>query len=89
MKEKHCQSCGMPMNTEDAVYGANADGSKSEDYCEHCFTNGKFPNEDCTMEQMIEFCIPFVVEANPSMNEAAARECLQEFIPTLKRWRVK
>ena len=77
------------MNTEDAVYGANADGSKSEDYCEHCFTKGKFTNEDCTMEQMIEICIPFVVEDMPDMSQDEAKIMLQEFMPTLKRWRVK
>ena len=87
MNEKHCQSCGMPMNTEDAVYGTNADGSKSEDYCEHCYANGKFTGVDCTMEQMIEECIPYVIEDKPNMSEDDVRKMLTEFYPTLKRWR--
>ena len=86
MNEKHCQSCGMPMCGE-AVYGTNADGSKSEDYCEHCFANGKFTGDDCTMEQMIEECIPYVIEDKPNMSEDDVRKMLQEFMPTLKRWK--
>ena len=31
MKQKFCQSCGMPLTEE--VLGTNADGSKNEDYC--------------------------------------------------------
>ena len=31
MKQKLCQSCGMPLTEE--VLGTNADGSKNEDYC--------------------------------------------------------
>jgi hypothetical protein len=85
-KEKHCQSCGMPM-CGDAVYGTNADGSKSEDYCEHCFKDGEFIGEDCTMDEMIELCVPHVVEANSCMSEEEARKMMQEFFPTLKRWR--
>ena len=85
-KEKHCQSCGMPM-CKDAVYGTNADGSKSEDYCEHCFENGKFTGGDCTMEEMIELCVPYVVEANPNMSKNDAKKMMQELFPTLKRWK--
>ena len=39
MKQKFCQSCGMPL-TED-VLGTNADGSKNEDYCMYCYKDGK------------------------------------------------
>jgi len=35
MKQKFCQSCGMPP-TED-ILGTNADGSKNEDYCMYCY----------------------------------------------------
>jgi len=36
MEEKICQSCAMPMNKEED-FGTNADGSKNEEYCTHCF----------------------------------------------------
>ena len=50
MKQKFCQSCGMPLTEE--VLGTNADGSKNEDYCMYCYKDGKFL-QDCTMEEMI------------------------------------
>jgi hypothetical protein len=55
-----CQSCGMPM-IEDAHFGKNADGSKNDDYCLHCYPNGAFPGE-CTMDEMIDICVPIIVE---------------------------
>ena len=85
MSEKHCQSCGIPMGATDEMYGTNADGSKSADYCEYCFKEGKFTSDE-TMEQMIEICIPHVVSANVGMDEGEARKMMQEFFPTLKRW---
>lgn len=81
--DKRCQSCGMPM--EDAsLYGTNADGSKSEEYCKYCFTNGAFYKPNETMEEMITTCIPFMVEEG--MTEDEAREKLEKILPTLKRW---
>ena len=84
MKEKHCQSCGMPMGATNEMYGTNADGSKSEDYCNYCFENGAFTSNS-TMEEMIEICVPHVVPAT-GMSEDKAREMMQQFFPTLKRW---
>jgi|GEM_PF-90644 len=83
----HCQSCGMPM-TEDSQFGENADGSKNEDYCCHCYPNGAFENPNETMEEMIESCIPFLVEDGAhATDEDSARKLLTEFLPTLKRWK--
>ena len=62
MDMEFCQSCGMPMN--DDVYGTNADGSVNNDYCNHCYINGKFTS-DVTMEEMIDFCVP-IIYAVPS-----------------------
>ena len=86
VEEKHCQSCGMPMGATDEMYGLNADGSKSEDYCEYCFENGKF-KEDCTMDEMIEMCVPHVASEDSGMSGDEARKMMQEFFPTLKRWK--
>jgi len=84
--EIHCQSCGMPM-TEESMFGKNADGSKNEDYCCYCFPNGAFTNPDETMEEMIEGCIPHMVEGGVCPDDGSARELLTEFLPTLKRWK--
>ncbi len=86
MNEKFCESCGMPMGETNEMYGSNADGSKSSDYCKHCFENGKF-TYDCTMDEMIEICIPHIVEACPSTSKDQARQMAKNFFPTLKRWK--
>ena len=85
MQEKHCQSCGMPMGDTNEKYGTNADGGKSEDYCDYCFVNGAFTNPDFTMEEMIEICVPHVLPAT-GMSEDEARGMMRRFLPTLKRW---
>ena len=84
---KHCQSCGMPLTGEE-MFGKNADGSKNEDYCCHCYPNGAFPNPNETLEEMIESCIPFLVEDGVhAKDEESARVLLTKFLPTLKRWK--
>lgn len=80
MGEKFCQCCGMPMGNTDEMYGSNADGSKNEDYCKYCFENGAFTS-DCTMDEMIEFCIPHIVTANSAMTEDKARNMMKHFFP--------
>ncbi len=86
MEEKFCQSCGMPMGTTDELYGTEKSGSKSPDYCSYCYENGAF-TFDGGMEEMIELCVRPMVENNPGMTEAAAREMMGKFFPMLKRWK--
>ena len=85
---KFCQSCGMPLNDENR--GTNADGSKNEDYCVYCYQNGKFTN-DCTMDEMIEFCAQFVDEVNKNMPKPMTKEeykdMMRQYFPLLKRWK--
>ena len=85
---KFCQSCGMPLNDENR--GTNADGSKNEDYCMYCYQNGKFTN-DCTMDEMIEFCAQFVDEVNKNMPKPMTKEeykdMMRRYFPMLKRWK--
>ncbi|OGO81480.1 MAG: transcriptional regulator [Clostridiales bacterium GWC2_40_7] len=82
---KFCQSCAMPLGAPD-LYGTNADGSRSEDYCHYCFQNGAFTKEE-TMDEMIETCVPFVSKGEPWPDEATARKAMQELFPQLKRWK--
>jgi len=86
MSERYCQSCAMPMGNTDELYGTNADGSKNEDYCIYCWKDGAF-TADISMEQMIEFCVPHMVAANPGMSGDQARNVMREYFPTLKRWK--
>ncbi|MBR5665301.1 MAG: zinc ribbon domain-containing protein [Bacteroidales bacterium] len=88
MEQKFCQSCGMPLTEE--MLGTNADGSKNGDYCSYCYKEGAFTN-DCTMDEMIEFCAQFVVEVIKIMPKPMTKEVfhgmMRQYFPQLKRWR--
>ncbi len=86
MEVKFCQSCGMPMGDTDAMYGTEKDGTKSKDYCQYCYTDGAFTGE-CTMDEMIDYCVKPMLDNSPGMTEADARGIMQQMFPTLKRWR--
>lgn len=79
-----CQSCGMPM-TEDSQRGTNADGSKSADYCCYCYQNGAF-TADCTMEQMIDFCLDMEKDSGRYQDRGQAKKEMLSWFPELKRW---
>ncbi len=81
--QNFCQSCAMPI-TED-IFGTNADGSKNPEYCKHCYQDGKYTME-CTMQEMIDFCAPYMAEADPNLTPEKAKEQMQAFFPKLKRW---
>jgi len=78
----------MPLANED-VRGANSDGSKSDDYCLHCYDDGMF-TKDITMGEMIELNLTYLDEWNKdsgrNLTVDEAREELKQFYPTLKRW---
>lgn len=80
-----CQSCGMPL-TKPEDYGTNKDNSRNREYCCHCYGNGAFFKEE-TMEEMIESCIPFVLNGQPYHSAEQARTAMQALFPTLKRWK--
>ena len=88
MGQKFCQSGGMPLTEE--MLGTNADGSKNGDYCCYCYKDGAFTN-DCTMDEMIEFCAQFVDEVNKNMPKPMTKEeykgMMRQYFPQLKRWR--
>lgn len=86
MDQKFCQSCGMPMGDNANLYGTNKDGSQNQDYCTYCFKDGHFTFNG-SMEELIEFCVPKMVQANQDMSEEKARQIMLEWFPTLKRWK--
>ena len=89
MKEKICQSCGIPLEADGR--GTNADGSLSEDYCVHCLKDGAF-TADLTMEEMAEFCAQYAETFNLSNDKLFSREAFKYVLlasyPKLKRWRL-
>ena len=88
MEHKFCQSCGMPLTTDNK--GTNADGSRNEDYCIYCYKDGRF-TQDFTMEQMIEHCAQFTDEINKNSGQNLTveqmKEQMRQFFPQLKRWK--
>jgi len=84
MKQKICQSCGMPLQKEED-FGTNASGSKSEEYCFHCFQNGKFLDEGITLQEKIDKNVKFAVQMG--MSEREARKMALNVLPKLKRWK--
>ncbi|MGE8203547.1 zinc ribbon domain-containing protein [Heyndrickxia sp. NPDC080065] len=84
MNQIFCQSCGMPMS-DSSVFGTEKSGEKNKEYCIYCYQDGKFKQPDITMEEMINFCVPFMVE--DGMKEEEALAILQKTMPYLKRWR--
>ena len=89
MEQKFCQSCGMPLQNE-ADYGTEAGGARSEEYCTYCYQNGGF-TADCTMDEMINQCAQFVDEFNKGsevkMTKEEAIANMKQFFPMLKRWK--
>lgn len=85
MTATHCQSCGMPLTEE--VLGTEATGAKSPDYCHFCYVNGAFKQPEMTMEQMIELCVPFMVEGG--MAKETATQIMRQSLPHLKRWQAR
>ena len=78
----------MPLTNE--ILGTNADRSKNEDYCMYCYKDGKF-TQDCTIDEMIEFCAQFVDEVNKNMPKPMTKDeykgMMRQYFPMLKRWK--
>jgi predicted transcriptional regulator YdeE len=78
-----CQSCGMPLLSEE-LYGTDSNGSVVDEFCKYCYENGAFTQPSFTVDDMIAFCVPFLVEEG--MGEQVARDLLAGSLPGLKRW---
>jgi hypothetical protein len=85
-QEPICQSCGMPLRKDDD-FGINTDGSKSDEYCFHCFKDGKFLDEGITLKEKIEKNIKFGIQMG--MPKDMARHMCENILPKLKRWQKK
>ena len=83
MEQHTCQSCGMPINSEEN-FGINIDGTKNEDYCHYCFRDGKFTDEGISMHDKIKKNIKMAVKRG--ISEEQAKETANRVIPNLKRW---
>ena len=77
-----CQSCGMPLT--DDILAKNADGSFNELYCMWCWDGKQFA-QNCTMEEMVEHCLPHM--SLGQTDPEACRAYLRSLLPTLGRWK--
>lgn len=82
MKEKICQSCGMPIESDEQL-GKDKDGNINNDYCKYCYDNGEFVDK-VTMEEYIEMCSKYGEQAG--MTNEQMKEYCEKLFPTLKRW---
>lgn len=83
MENKICQSCGMPIISNEQL-GTNKDKSRNEDYCIYCYKDGEFIDK-VTMEEYIKMCSKYGSQAGMT-NEEMKAHC-QNLFPTLKRWK--
>ena len=81
-RELVCQSCGMPLSDE--LMAREADGTICEKYCKWCWSDGTF-TQACSMEEMIEHCIPMMPLGNT--DPEACRAYMHSLLPTLERWK--
>lgn len=84
MEKPFCQSCAMPMETEE--YGTNKDGSPNQEYCKYCYQDGAFTS-DQTMEEMIETCVKYMATEESGIKPEDARAQMMEIFPKLARWK--
>jgi hypothetical protein len=74
----------MPL-TKDSDFGTEKDGSRSKEYCFHCYQSGKFYDEGITVEEKIDKNVGFAIKMR--MSEESARKMASELLPKLKRWK--
>lgn len=83
---KQCQSCGMPLHTEQAgdCRGTETDGTRSERWCSLCYENGAFINPACTLPQMLDI-VDNALKDNGSSR--VMRWMAAQQLPKLERWK--
>ena len=62
MKQKICQSCGMPMDKDPGNGGTEKDGAKNETYCSYCYHDGEFTFTG-TVKEMQEHCRQMMIKS--------------------------
>jgi hypothetical protein len=86
MENTHfCQSCGMPLTTEDAK-GTENNGQKTNDYCRYCYEDSHFKNPDMNLEEMKNTVKMHMEKKNLPIY--MVQKALN-ILPTLKRWKNK
>ena len=84
-KGPFCQSCGMPMEENEELFGTESNGEKTSEYCFNCYKDGSYTEPDITLEQIQEKVYKYLTETKkiPAFH---AKMVSNAFIPKLKRW---
>jgi hypothetical protein len=82
-KGPFCQSCGMPLSRDQLGGGTNADGSRSTEYCSHCYQEGRFTEPNISVDEMMAKVEAKLRELR--LPGFLARRFAGE-IPKLRRW---
>ena len=80
-RQLKCQCCGMPL--EDKIISREKDGTLNEEYCQWCYAEGHYTYSN--MDDLIETCIPHMVSAD--FSEDQARAYMKQMLPTLDYWK--
>jgi hypothetical protein len=74
----------MPMSRDELGGGTNADGSKSQMYCSHCYRDGLFIHPDMTVSEM-KTRVKQKLQSSGFPGFIAG--IFTRYIPKLKRWK--
>lgn len=76
-----CQSCAMPL-AKSGDHGTEAHGTRSEDFCSHCYQGGDYTAPDVNIDEMVEIVARFMDKPGDEAAKAAT-----ESLVGLRRWR--
>ena len=75
-----CQCCGMPL--EDGILSREPDGTFNEDFCQWCYTEGKFAYTD--LDSVTDVLVEHM--AGGPWSPEQARAYYNECLPQLNHW---
>ena len=87
--KKVCQSCGMPLLQGQADYrGTELDGSRSDKFCNRCYLNGKFQEENLTLEMLIQGGLNEIDRSNMNkFKKWIMKKSYPHYVSKLERWK--
>ena len=71
------------MELEDGIMSREKDGTINEDYCQWCYSDGKYTYSN--KEDLITFCVEHL--SGDKWPKESVREYMTSLLPTLKHWK--
>ena len=75
----------MPLDASFDNYGTEADGSRTEEYCQFCYKDGSFANPHQTVDEMVRSSTAFMT-SEFGMPYEQASQISNDVIRQLRRW---